>query len=45
MNDGSISIDEMAGGTFTISYDGIDGSVLNTPIIHPPQVRDLIDSS
>ncbi|KAK9226017.1 hypothetical protein WN943_011063 [Citrus x changshan-huyou] len=36
-NDGSISIDEMAGGTFTISNGGVYGSLLSTPIINPPQ--------
>lgn len=35
--DGSISIDEMAGGTFTISNGGVYGSMLSTPIINPPQ--------
>lgn len=34
---GSISIDEMAGGTFTISNGGVYGSLLSTPIINPPQ--------
>ncbi|XP_057862478.2 dihydrolipoyllysine-residue succinyltransferase component of 2-oxoglutarate dehydrogenase complex 1, mitochondrial [Cryptomeria japonica] len=36
-NIGSISIDEMAGGTFTISNGGVYGSLLSTPIINPPQ--------
>ncbi|KAI4382706.1 hypothetical protein MLD38_008635 [Melastoma candidum] len=36
-NEGSISIDEMAGGTFTISNGGVYGSLLSTPIINPPQ--------
>ncbi|KAF8029092.1 hypothetical protein BT93_E1690 [Corymbia citriodora subsp. variegata] len=36
-NDGSISIDEMAGGTFTVSNGGVYGSLLSTPIINPPQ--------
>lgn len=36
-NDGSISIDEMAGGTFTISNGGVYGSLISTPIINPPQ--------
>ncbi|KAK4750620.1 hypothetical protein SAY87_004102 [Trapa incisa] len=36
-NDGSISIDEMAGGTLTISNGGVYGSLLSTPIINPPQ--------
>ncbi|KAI3436610.1 hypothetical protein D9Q98_006027 [Chlorella vulgaris] len=35
--DGTLSIDEMAGGTFTISNGGVFGSVLSTPIINPPQ--------
>ena len=35
--DGTISIDEMAGGTFTISNGGVYGSMLSTPIINPPQ--------
>ncbi|XP_043810873.1 dihydrolipoyllysine-residue succinyltransferase component of 2-oxoglutarate dehydrogenase complex 1, mitochondrial-like isoform X2 [Manihot esculenta] len=36
-NDGTISIDEMAGGSFTISNGGVYGSLLSTPIINPPQ--------
>ncbi|KAK3199746.1 hypothetical protein Dsin_023161 [Dipteronia sinensis] len=36
-NDGSISIDEMAGGSFTISNGGVYGSLISTPIINPPQ--------
>jgi 2-oxoglutarate dehydrogenase E2 component (dihydrolipoamide succinyltransferase) len=36
-NDGSISIDDMAGGTFTISNGGVYGSLISTPIINPPQ--------
>ncbi|GLU23730.1 hypothetical protein SLE2022_397130 [Rubroshorea leprosula] len=36
-NDGTISIDEMAGGTFTISNGGVYGSLISTPIINPPQ--------
>ncbi|GMI63765.1 hypothetical protein like AT4G26910 [Hibiscus trionum] len=35
--DGAISIDEMAGGSFTISNGGVYGSLLSTPIINPPQ--------
>jgi len=35
--DGTLSIDEMAGGTFTISNGGVFGSMLSTPIINPPQ--------
>ncbi|WP_185867180.1 2-oxoglutarate dehydrogenase complex dihydrolipoyllysine-residue succinyltransferase [Blattabacterium cuenoti] len=34
---GTISIDEMTGGTFTITNGGIFGSMLSTPIINPPQ--------
>lgn len=34
---GTLSIDEMAGGTFTISNGGVYGSLLSTPIINPPQ--------
>jgi len=37
--EGTISIDEMAGGTFTISNGGVYGSMLSTPIINPPQVH------
>ncbi|RRT77433.1 hypothetical protein B296_00011204, partial [Ensete ventricosum] len=40
-NNGTISIDEMAGGTFTISNGGVYGSLLSTPIINPPQVMHL----
>ncbi|XP_010539305.1 PREDICTED: dihydrolipoyllysine-residue succinyltransferase component of 2-oxoglutarate dehydrogenase complex 2, mitochondrial-like [Tarenaya hassleriana] len=36
-NEGTISIDEMAGGSFTISNGGVYGSLLSTPIINPPQ--------
>ncbi|KAG0447916.1 hypothetical protein HPP92_028088 [Vanilla planifolia] len=36
-SEGTISIDEMAGGTFTISNGGVYGSLLSTPIINPPQ--------
>ena len=35
--DGTISIDDMAGGTFTISNGGVYGSLMGTPIINPPQ--------
>eukprot|EP01025_Chloroclados_australasicus_P004686 TRINITY_DN1121_c2_g1_i1.p1 TRINITY_DN1121_c2_g1~~TRINITY_DN1121_c2_g1_i1.p1 ORF type:complete len:433 (+),score=72.19 TRINITY_DN1121_c2_g1_i1:239-1537(+) len=35
--EGTISLDEMAGGTFTISNGGVYGSMLSTPIINPPQ--------
>jgi len=36
-NAGTISIDDMAGGSFTISNGGVYGSLLSTPIINPPQ--------
>jgi 2-oxoglutarate dehydrogenase E2 component (dihydrolipoamide succinyltransferase) len=36
-NDGTLSIDEMTGGTFTISNGGTFGSLSGTPIINPPQ--------
>ncbi|MFK4985404.1 2-oxo acid dehydrogenase subunit E2, partial [Klebsiella pneumoniae] len=35
--DGKISIDELQGGTFTISNGGVFGSLLSTPILNPPQ--------
>jgi len=35
--DGKISIDEMTGGTFTITNGGVFGSMMSTPIINPPQ--------
>lgn len=35
--EGKINVDEMAGGTFTISNGGIFGSIFGTPIINPPQ--------
>ena len=35
--DGTLSMDEMRGGTFTISNGGVFGSLLSTPIINPPQ--------
>jgi len=36
-NEGSLTADDMAGGTFTISNGGVFGSLLSTPIINPPQ--------
>ncbi|TVU29948.1 hypothetical protein EJB05_21544 [Eragrostis curvula] len=36
-NEGALSIDDMAGGTFTISNGGVYGSLISTPIINPPQ--------
>jgi 2-oxoglutarate dehydrogenase E2 component (dihydrolipoamide succinyltransferase) len=35
--DGKLSIDELSGGTFSISNGGVFGSMLSTPIINPPQ--------
>jgi 2-oxoglutarate dehydrogenase E2 component (dihydrolipoamide succinyltransferase) len=35
--DGKLSLDEMTGGTFTITNGGVFGSMLSTPIINPPQ--------
>ena len=34
---GKISIDDMLGGTFTITNGGVFGSMLSTPILNPPQ--------
>jgi 2-oxoglutarate dehydrogenase E2 component (dihydrolipoamide succinyltransferase) len=35
--DGKLTIDEMTGGTFTISNGGVYGSLMSTPILNPPQ--------
>ena len=35
--DGQITVDDMTGGTFTITNGGVFGSMLSTPIINPPQ--------
>jgi 2-oxoglutarate dehydrogenase E2 component (dihydrolipoamide succinyltransferase) len=35
--DGQITVDEMTGGTFTITNGGVFGSMLSTPILNPPQ--------
>jgi 2-oxoglutarate dehydrogenase E2 component (dihydrolipoamide succinyltransferase) len=35
--EGKITVDDMTGGTFTISNGGVFGSMLSTPIINPPQ--------
>src|SRR4051812_22182385 len=37
VKDGTLTVDEMQGGTFTISNGGVFGSLLSTPIINPPQ--------
>ncbi len=34
---GKISMEDMAGGTFTISNGGVFGSMMGTPILNPPQ--------
>lgn len=39
--EGKLSIDEMTGGTFTISNGGVFGSLLSTPILNPPQTAIL----
>ena len=39
--DGKLAIDELTGGTFTISNGGVFGSLLSTPIINPPQTAIL----
>lgn len=35
--EGTLALEDMAGGTFTISNGGVFGSLLGTPIINPPQ--------
>lgn len=37
VRDGKITVDEMTGGTFTITNGGVFGSMMSTPIINPPQ--------
>jgi len=39
--DGKLTIDEMTGGTFTISNGGVFGSLMSTPILNPPQTAIL----
>lgn len=39
--DGKLSIEEMTGGTFTISNGGVFGSLISTPILNPPQTAIL----
>merc|ERR1719421_231773 len=39
--DGTLALEEMAGGTFTISNGGVFGSLFGTPIINPPQTAIL----
>ena len=40
--EGSITVDDMTGGTFTITNGGVFGSMLSTPIINPPQSGILV---
>jgi 2-oxoglutarate dehydrogenase E2 component (dihydrolipoamide succinyltransferase) len=37
-NDGTLTLDDLRGGTFTITNGGVFGSLLSTPILNPPQV-------
>ena len=37
-NEGALSMDELMGGTFTITNGGVFGSLMSTPILNPPQV-------
>src|SRR5260370_13214466 len=39
--EGTISVDDLQGGTFTITNGGIFGSLLSTPTLNPPQIRIL----
>ena len=39
--DGNLAIEEITGGTFTISNGGVFGSLLSTPILNPPQTAIL----
>ena len=40
-NDGKLAIEDMTGGTFTITNGGVFGSLLSTPILNPPQTAIL----
>jgi 2-oxoglutarate dehydrogenase E2 component (dihydrolipoamide succinyltransferase) len=37
-NDGTLTLDDLRGGTFTITNGGVFGSLMSTPILNPPQV-------
>ena len=37
-NDGKLSLQDLRGGTFTITNGGVFGSLMSTPILNPPQV-------
>ncbi len=39
--DGSLTLEDLKGGTFTITNGGVFGSLLSTPILNPPQVAIL----
>jgi 2-oxoglutarate dehydrogenase E2 component (dihydrolipoamide succinyltransferase) len=39
--DGKLTIEEMSGGTFTITNGGVFGSLISTPILNPPQAAIL----
>ncbi len=39
--DGTITLDELSGGTFTLTNGGVFGSLMSTPILNPPQVAIL----
>ncbi|MGH7090801.1 MAG: 2-oxo acid dehydrogenase subunit E2, partial [Stellaceae bacterium] len=39
--DGKLSLDELSGGTFTVTNGGVFGSLLSTPILNPPQAAIL----
>ena len=39
--DGKLALEDMAGGTFTISNGGVFGSLMSTPILNPPQTAIL----
>jgi 2-oxoglutarate dehydrogenase E2 component (dihydrolipoamide succinyltransferase) len=39
--DGKLAIEDLSGGTFTISNGGVFGSLLSTPILNPPQTAIL----
>jgi 2-oxoglutarate dehydrogenase E2 component (dihydrolipoamide succinyltransferase) len=39
--DGKLALDELSGGTFTVTNGGVFGSLLSTPILNPPQAAIL----
>ena len=40
-NDGTLTLDDLRGGTFSITNGGVYGSLMSTPIVNPPQVAIL----